>query len=143
MKEHDTPDDPLLAELVRQLEVEQAPVPACAALHVGHRDLDAVLAALFQALQLVMDRRATRLVVPWVPATDRHDPTVPTASDRSGELGTAARDASVASTVPAEDDPVTRWKALPRRLYLDTGTLQTLYDYGETGLCQVSWTRSL
>lgn len=27
---------------------------------------------------------------------------------------------------------MSRWKALPRRLYLDTGTLQTLYDYGET-----------
>lgn len=29
------------------------------------------------------------------------------------------------------DDPVSSWKALPRRLYLDTGTLQTLFDYGE------------
>lgn len=24
-----------------------------------------------------------------------------------------------------------KWEALPRRLYLDTGTLQTLFDYGE------------
>jgi len=29
------------------------------------------------------------------------------------------------------DDPLSCWKALPRRLYLDTGTLQTLFDYGE------------
>lgn len=29
------------------------------------------------------------------------------------------------------DDPVSSWKALPRRLYLDTATLQTLFDYAE------------
>jgi len=27
---------------------------------------------------------------------------------------------------------VEAWLTLPRRIYLDTGTLQTLYDYGET-----------
>jgi hypothetical protein len=31
----------------------------------------------------------------------------------------------------AVDDPLERWEALPRRLYLDTGTLQTLFDYGD------------
>lgn len=29
-------------------------------------------------------------------------------------------------------DALSAWKALPRRLYLDTSTLQTLFDYGET-----------
>lgn len=29
------------------------------------------------------------------------------------------------------DDPLRCWQALPRRLYLDTGTLQTIFDYGE------------
>ena len=29
------------------------------------------------------------------------------------------------------DDPLGHWRALPRRLYLDTSTLQTLFDYGE------------
>lgn len=29
------------------------------------------------------------------------------------------------------DDRLEQWRALPRRLYLDTGTLQTLFDYGD------------
>jgi hypothetical protein len=32
----------------------------------------------------------------------------------------------------ARDAVVEAWLTLPRRIYLDTGTLQTLYDYGET-----------
>lgn len=32
----------------------------------------------------------------------------------------------------AQDAVVEAWLTLPRRIYLDTGTLQTLYDYGET-----------
>jgi len=32
---------------------------------------------------------------------------------------------------PAErDDPVGAWLSLPRRIYLDTSTLQKLYDFG-------------
>jgi hypothetical protein len=30
----------------------------------------------------------------------------------------------------ASDDPVTAWLSLPRRIYLDTSTLQKLFDYG-------------
>jgi hypothetical protein len=30
-----------------------------------------------------------------------------------------------------EDDVVNAWISLPRRIYLDTSTLQTVYDYGE------------
>ena len=30
----------------------------------------------------------------------------------------------------AEDDPVRAWLSLPRRIYLDTSTLQNLYDFG-------------
>jgi len=30
-----------------------------------------------------------------------------------------------------EDDVVRAWILLPRRVYLDTSTLQTVYDYGE------------
>jgi hypothetical protein len=31
-----------------------------------------------------------------------------------------------------DDDEVVRaWASLPRRVYLDTSTLQTVYDYGE------------
>jgi hypothetical protein len=30
----------------------------------------------------------------------------------------------------APDDPVTAWLSLPRRIYLDTSTLQKLFDYG-------------
>lgn len=30
------------------------------------------------------------------------------------------------------NDPLSRWQSLPRRLYLDTGTLQTIFDYGGT-----------
>jgi hypothetical protein len=33
-------------------------------------------------------------------------------------------------TAPADDDPVRAWTLLPRRIYLDTSTLQTVYDYG-------------
>jgi hypothetical protein len=29
------------------------------------------------------------------------------------------------------DDPVQSWISLPRRIYLDTSTLQTVFDYGE------------
>jgi hypothetical protein len=32
----------------------------------------------------------------------------------------------------AQDGVVKAWLTLPRRFYLDTGTLQTMYDYGET-----------
>jgi hypothetical protein len=32
----------------------------------------------------------------------------------------------------AQDAVVEAWLALPRRICLDTGTLQTMYDYGET-----------
>jgi hypothetical protein len=35
----------------------------------------------------------------------------------------------VVSTV-AHDDPVRDWLSLPRRIYLDTSTLQALYDCG-------------
>jgi hypothetical protein len=31
----------------------------------------------------------------------------------------------------APDDPVTAWLLLPRRIYLDTSTLQKLFDYGD------------
>jgi hypothetical protein len=31
----------------------------------------------------------------------------------------------------APDDPVTAWLSLPRRIYLDTSTLQKLFDYGD------------
>jgi hypothetical protein len=30
-----------------------------------------------------------------------------------------------------EEDVVSAWISLPRRIYLDTSTLQTVYDYGE------------
>lgn len=30
-----------------------------------------------------------------------------------------------------EQEVVTAWRKLPRRIYLDTSTLQTIYDYGE------------
>jgi hypothetical protein len=33
--------------------------------------------------------------------------------------------------VTNKDDPVSVWRALPRRIYLDTSTLQNLYRYGE------------
>lgn len=29
------------------------------------------------------------------------------------------------------EDQLEQWRSLPRRLYLDTGTLQTLFDYGD------------
>lgn len=29
------------------------------------------------------------------------------------------------------DDPVPSWVSLPRRIYLDTSTLQALYDHGD------------
>jgi hypothetical protein len=29
------------------------------------------------------------------------------------------------------DDPLQAWQTLPRRVYLDTSTLQTMYDFGE------------
>jgi hypothetical protein len=29
------------------------------------------------------------------------------------------------------EDPTAAWRSLPRRVYLDTSTLQTIYDYGE------------
>jgi hypothetical protein len=32
----------------------------------------------------------------------------------------------------AQGGVVKAWLTLPRRIYLDTGTLQTMYDYGET-----------
>jgi hypothetical protein len=31
---------------------------------------------------------------------------------------------------PSDDDPVQAWVSLPRRIYLDTSTLQKLYDFG-------------
>ena len=31
----------------------------------------------------------------------------------------------------APDNPVTAWLSLPRRIYLDTSTLQKLFDYGD------------
>jgi hypothetical protein len=31
----------------------------------------------------------------------------------------------------AGEDTVQAWLALPRRVYLDTSTLQTLYDFGD------------
>jgi hypothetical protein len=33
-------------------------------------------------------------------------------------------------TASAPDDPVQAWVSLPRRIYLDTSTLQKLYDFG-------------
>ena len=30
----------------------------------------------------------------------------------------------------SQDDIVRAWQSLPRRIYLDTSTLQALYDYG-------------
>jgi hypothetical protein len=34
------------------------------------------------------------------------------------------------SDTAERDDPVRAWLSLPRRIYLDTSTLQTLYDFG-------------
>jgi hypothetical protein len=33
-------------------------------------------------------------------------------------------------TGPAGEDPVRAWRSLPRRIYLDTSTLQKLFDFG-------------
>jgi hypothetical protein len=33
--------------------------------------------------------------------------------------------------VPPSDDPLQAWESLPKRIYLDTGTLQALFDYGD------------
>jgi hypothetical protein len=34
------------------------------------------------------------------------------------------------SDTAQRDDPVRAWLSLPRRIYLDTSTLQKLYDFG-------------
>jgi hypothetical protein len=34
------------------------------------------------------------------------------------------------SDTAERDDPVRAWLSLPRRIYLDTSTLQNLYDFG-------------
>src|SRR5689334_4261669 len=34
------------------------------------------------------------------------------------------------SDTAGQDDPVKAWLSLPRRIYLDTSTLQKLYDFG-------------
>jgi hypothetical protein len=33
-------------------------------------------------------------------------------------------------TAQADEDPVRAWQSLPRRIYLDTSTLQKLFDFG-------------
>jgi hypothetical protein len=35
------------------------------------------------------------------------------------------------NSAPTPDDPVQSWISLPRRIYLDTSTLQALYDHGD------------
>lgn len=35
------------------------------------------------------------------------------------------------SNTAERDDPVRAWLSLPRRIYLDTSTLQELHDFGE------------